>query len=133
LSKDRPDKRVVVDLAIPEIVSGDSEAAMRSRTSVQRSLQARCVASDLQQGDAAIGTIARLPLSSAPCFHARPLSRATRTPRVHSLHREPLQQLVHLGVRHLLPQLRQDVAQFARADEAVARLVEYLEALDELL
>ena len=44
-----------------------------------------------------------------------------------------LEQLVDLLVAHLLAQLRQHVAQLARADEPVALLVEHLEPADELL
>jgi hypothetical protein len=51
----------------------------------------------------------------------------------HSLHREALEELVDLLVRHLLAELGEDVAELAGADHAVAGLVEHLEALDELL
>ena len=44
-----------------------------------------------------------------------------------------LQELVYLLVRHLLSELRQDVSELSRADEAVPLLVEHLETTDELL
>jgi hypothetical protein len=47
-------------------------------------------------------------------------------------HLHALKQLIHLLVRHLLAQLREDIAQLARADEPVPFLVEHLEAADEL-
>lgn len=46
---------------------------------------------------------------------------------------EALEELVDLVVGHLLAQLGEDVAQLAGANEAVAGLVEHLEALDELV
>jgi len=46
---------------------------------------------------------------------------------------EALEELVDLLVRHLLAELGEDVAELTGADEAVACLVEDLEALDELV
>lgn len=53
--------------------------------------------------------------------------------RAYALHWEPLQQLIDLLIRHLLPQLRQDVSQLSGANKAVPGLVEDLEAFDELV
>jgi hypothetical protein len=44
-----------------------------------------------------------------------------------------LEQLIHLIVRHLLAQVRQDIPQLANADETRHVLVEYLEAPAVLL
>lgn len=46
---------------------------------------------------------------------------------------DSLQQLIHLGIRQLLSQAREDVTQLSHSNEAVALLVEHLEATDELL
>lgn len=52
---------------------------------------------------------------------------------MHSLDGEALQELVHLGIRHLLSKLSQDVSHFTGANEAVTALVKHLEALDEFI
>lgn len=46
---------------------------------------------------------------------------------------ETLEELIDFLVGHLLAELSEDVAQLAGANEAVTRLVEDLEALDELV
>ena len=44
-----------------------------------------------------------------------------------------LQQFIYLFVRHLLPELGEDVSKFSSTDEPVAFFIEYLETPDELL
>jgi hypothetical protein len=46
---------------------------------------------------------------------------------------DALQQLIDLGIRQLLSQAREDVAELSHSNEAVALLVEHLKATNELL
>jgi len=46
---------------------------------------------------------------------------------------DPFEQLVHLLIGHLFPELRQHIPQFAGANESVALLVKHLKSTNELL
>lgn len=71
--------------------------------------------------------------SAAGPRYCGPARRRSAGNAQHSLNREALQQLVHLLIRHLFSELREDVSQFSGTDESIARLVKDLEPLDEFV
>lgn len=78
-----------------------------------------------------------IPLTQLPSSSPHPdLLSLIRQNSLHHIHIvqlagtriDSLQQLIHLLIAHLLPQVRQDIAELADADEACEVLVEDLEA-----